>query len=167
MNKKKRHEERRSMITRKRMITYGIIAATISLISYLGYNAIIPVNGTAPVFGVPANHFIKATHSSSSGYSWVSMASAKVKGVRGGGGGGNVVNPEYIFNKGELETFHVINEDYTTKSHHNFNVDAFNIHTRDLGYFESQTITFVADKTGTFQYYCTIHPEMKGNITIG
>jgi plastocyanin len=35
-----------------------------------------------------------------------------------------------------------------------------------LAYYETQTITFVADKTGTFEYYCTIHPEMKGNITI-
>jgi plastocyanin len=35
-----------------------------------------------------------------------------------------------------------------------------------LGYYESQIFTFVADKPGTYQYYCTIHPEMKGNITV-
>lgn len=164
--KKKRYEERQrsSRITRKRIITYGIIATAVSLISYLGYNAMIPVNGTTPVLGAPANHFIKATHSSSSGYTWVSIASAKVKGIRNTGG--NVINPDYAFNKGELETFHVINEDYTTKSNHNFNIDEFNVHTKDLAYYESQTITFVANKTGTFEYYCTIHPEMKGEIVI-
>jgi plastocyanin len=46
------------------------------------------------------------------------------------------------------------------------NVDAFNVHTKDLGYFQSQTITFIANKNGTFPYYCTIHPEMKGLIHV-
>jgi plastocyanin len=40
------------------------------------------------------------------------------------------------------------------------------VHTKDLGYFQTQTVTFIADKEGTFQYYCTIHPEMKGNIVV-
>jgi plastocyanin len=44
--------------------------------------------------------------------------------------------------------------------------DEFNVHTRDLGYFETQTVTFLADKKGTFEYYCTIHPEMKGIIKV-
>jgi hypothetical protein len=166
MGKKRYYEQRRSRITRKRIVTYGIVAAVVSLISYLGYSSTIPVNGTTPVFGAPVNHFIKAMHSPVSGYNWLSIASAKVKGIRSSGGGGNAINPEYVFNKGELETFHVINEDYTTKSNHNFNLDEFNVHTKDLAYYETQTITFVADKTGTFEYYCTIHPEMKGNITI-
>lgn len=61
---------------------------------------------------------------------------------------------------------HVINEDYETHSKHNFNIDEFNVHTRDLGYFETQTISFLADKKGTFEYYCTIHPEMRGTIEI-
>jgi plastocyanin len=60
----------------------------------------------------------------------------------------------------------MINEDYQTHSKHNFNIDQFNVHTKDLGYFQTQTVTFVADKEGTFQYYCTIHPEMKGNIVV-
>ena len=76
------------------------------------------------------------------------------------------MNPGYTFNKGGLETFRVINEDYTTKSSHNFKIDEFNVHTKDLGYYESQTITFVADKSVTFEYYCTIHPGMNGTITV-
>lgn len=143
----------------------GILAAIVSGVGMFSYKSMIPVNGTTPVLGAPANNFIKATHSSGSGYHWLSMASAKIKGIRTAGG--NIMNPEYNFNKGELETFHVINEDYTTKSDHNFNIDEFNVHTKDLGYYESQTIMFIADKTGTFVYHCTIHPEMKGEIVIG
>jgi plastocyanin len=68
-------------------------------------------------------------------------------------------------NKGSAETIHLINED-TTHSKHNLNVDEFNVHTRDLGYFESQSITFIADKAGTFKIYCTIHPEMTGSVVV-
>ena len=154
-------------MTRQRMIMIGVLAAVISGVGLFSYKSMIPVNGTAPVFGVPNNHFIKATHSSNSGYHWLSVSSGSVKGMRTSGGGGNMMNPEYTFNNGELETIHVINEDYTTHSDHNFNIDEFNVHTKDLGYYESQTMTFLADKTGTFQYYCSIHPEMKGEITVG
>jgi hypothetical protein len=152
-------------ITKKRMIMIAVLAAVVSGLGVFSYKSMIPVNGRVPVFGVPNNHFIKATHSSGSGYHWLSASSGSVKGMRTAGGG-NMINPEYIFNQGDLEIIHVINEDYTTHSTHNFNVDEFNFHTRDLGYYESQTIMFIADKTGTFQYYCTIHPEMKGQITI-
>lgn len=153
-------------MTRQRMVMIGVLAAVVSGVGLVSYKSMIPVNGSTPVFGVPNNHFIKATHSSSSGYNWLSASSGSVKGMRGSGGGGNIMNPEYTFNKGELETFHVINEDYTTHSMHNFNIDEFNFHTKDLGYYETQTFTFLADKTGTFQYYCSIHPEMKGTIII-
>lgn len=152
-------------MTRQRIILIAVLGAIVSGVGAFSYKSMVPVNGTYPVFGVPAHHFIKAMHSSGSGYHWLSMASAKIKGSRTSAG--NVMNPEYTFNIGELETFHVINEDYTTKSDHNFNIDAFNVHTKDLTYYEGQTITFIADKTGTFEYYCTIHPEMKGEITIG
>jgi plastocyanin len=85
--------------------------------------------------------------------------------LRGSGGGG-IPNPTYVFNRGVLQSMHLINEDYETHSKHNFNIDELNVHSKDLGYYDSQIITFVADKPGTYQYYCTIHPEMKGNITV-
>jgi cupredoxin-like protein len=152
-------------ITKKRVITYGIIAAIISGISIAGYKSMIPTNGNSPVFGIPINHFVKAKYSSGSGYSWISMSSGAAKGLRGSGGGGTI-NPSYVFGKGGLQSMHVINEDYETHSKHNFNIDELNIHSKDLAYSESQTITFVADKPGAFHYYCNIHPEMKGDITI-
>jgi plastocyanin len=96
---------------------------------------------------------------------YVSQSSGGVKGVRTSNGG-SLINPTYTFQKDELESIHFINEDYDTHSQHNFNIDEFNVHTHDLKYFESETITFIADKAGTYQYHCTIHPEMKGNIVI-
>jgi len=153
-------------ITRQRMMIIGVLAAIVSGVGVFSYFSLIPVNGSAPNLSAPNNHFIKATQSSSSGYIWLSMSSGSAKGVRTSGGGSNIVNPTYAFNKGELESIHVINEDYKTHSEHNFNIDELNVHTRDLGYFQSQTVTFVADETGTFHYYCTIHPEMKGDVTI-
>jgi len=166
---KRRQEARRSessRISRKRIMTYGIIAALVSLVGYLGYQSMTPANGNNAVFGVPSNHFVKAKYSPSSGYAWVSMSSGSVKNLRNSGGGGSIMNPSYIFSHGQLQSFHVINEDNESHSMHNFNIDELNVHTRDLGYFGSQTITFVADKTGTYQYYCSIHPEMKGDVII-
>lgn len=153
-------------ITRNKMIMLGVLAAIISGVGLVGYKSLIPVNGSTPVIGVPNNHFIKATHSSGSGYHWLSASSGSVKGMRSGGSAGNVMNPTYTFNKGDLETIHVINEDYTTHSVHNLNIDEFNFHTKDLEYYESQTFTIVANEVGTFQYYCSIHPEMKGEISV-
>lgn len=150
-------------MTKNKMITIGVLAAIASAAGYFGLNSMIPVNGSSPAFGFPANHYIKATHERS-GYEYVSQSSGSVKGMRTSGG--SMVNPTYTFSSGELESIHFINEDYDTHSQHNFNIDEFKVHTRDLKYFESQTITFVADTPGMYQYYCTIHPEMKGNIVI-
>jgi hypothetical protein len=169
MTKKRRHQNGHSIssvrMTKKRLISYGIIAVIISGISITGYKSLIPTNGNTPVFGVPNNHFVKAKYSAGAGYAWVSMSSGSAKGLRGSSGGG-ITNPTYVFSKGGLQSMHLINEDYETHSKHNFNIDELNVHSKDLDYYGSQTITFVADKPGTFQYYCTIHPEMKGNVTI-
>jgi hypothetical protein len=150
--------------TKNRMITIAALAATVSALGYFGLNSLIPVNGSTPVFAFPSNQYIKAAHDRS-GYVYVSQSSGSVKGVRTNSGG-SLINPTYTFQKDELESFHFINEDYDTHSQHNFNIDEFNVHTHDLKYFESQSITFIADRAGTYRYYCTIHPEMKGNIVI-
>jgi cupredoxin-like protein len=65
-----------------------------------------------------------------------------------------------------LESIHFINEDYDTHSKHNFNIDEFKVHSKDLGYFQSQIITFIVDKDGMFEYYCSIHPEMRGKVVV-
>ncbi|MDE1830075.1 MAG: cupredoxin domain-containing protein, partial [Thaumarchaeota archaeon] len=67
---------------------------------------------------------------------------------------------------GSLVSLHFINEDKDNKSPMDLNIDEFKVHTNNLGYFQAQTINFVADKTGTFSYYSNLHPEMKGTITV-
>ena len=154
-----------------RGVIIGIVAVAtaISIISFYAINSMIPVNGKSPVLSPPRNIFVKASHSPQTGYIFVSQSSGAVKGLRGSGGSGGSAygtNPTYTFNKGGVESIHMINEDYETHSKHNFNIDQFNVLTKDLGYFQTQTVTFIADKEGTFQYYCTIHPEMKGNVIV-
>ena len=150
-------------MTRNKAIAYGSLAAVVATIGYFSLNAAIPVNGTTPVLSPPLNHFLKATHGKG-GYYFISQSGGSVKGLRTSSGA--VVNPTYTLSKGEVQSVHFINEDADTHSKHNFNIDEFNVHTKNLGYFESQTVTFVTDKTGTFKYYCTIHPEMQGEIII-
>lgn len=154
------------MFSRGAIIGIVAVATAISIISYYAINSMIPVNGKSPVLLPPRNIFIKASHSPQTGYIFVSQSSGAVKGLRGSGGSAYSTNPTYTFNKGSVESIHMINEDYETHSKHNFNIDQFNVHTKDLGYFQTQTVTFIADKEGTFQYYCTIHPEMKGNVVV-
>ena len=74
--------------------------------------------------------------------------------------------PTLYVSKGGLESIHFINEDYETHSKHNFNIDEFKVHSNDLGYFQNQIITFIVDKDGTFEYYCSIHPEMRGRVVV-
>ena len=173
MSKKRRHHHQQQnarsasfkmRMTRKRIVTYGIIIAILSGVGIAGYKSMIPTNGNTPVFGLPVNHFVKAKYSAGSGYTWVSMSTGFAKGLKSITRA--AVNPSYVFVKGTLQSMHVVNEDYETHSKHNFNIDEFNVHSKDLGYTQSQTITFIADKPGTFHYYCEIHPEMKGDITI-
>ena len=164
MTRRRKEQTQPRKLTKNRMITIGVLAAVASAVGYFGLNSMIPVNGSSPAFAFPANHYIKAAHDRS-GYVYVSQSSGSVKGVRTGASG-SLINPTYTFSKDELESIHFINEDYDTHSQHNFNIDEFNVHTHDLKYFESQSITFVADKLGTYHYYCTIHPEMKGDIVI-
>lgn len=39
---------------------------------------------------------------------------------------------------------------------HDWNLDAFNLHTKKIKANEEDTVEFVADKTGTFEYYCSV-----------
>jgi plastocyanin len=75
-------------------------------------------------------------------------------------------SPTIFLKYGALDSIHLINEDADTRSLHNLNIDTFNVHTKSLGYFESQSLTFIANKIGTFVYYCNIHPEMRGIIKV-
>ena len=55
-------------------------------------------------------------------------------------------------NKGETVKLTLKN----TQGTHNLKLDAFNVGTRILNTGEDQTITFVADKAGSFEFYCSV-----------
>lgn len=158
----KKQKTQTSFSIRKTAIVSGAVAALVGII-YIVLLSMIPVNGTVPIFGAPSNTFVVANHSADSGYVFITKSTTSGK---KSSGGPSHVDPSIHLNKGELESIHLINEDKNTNSKHNINIDEFNVHSRDLGYFESQTITFIADKTGSFDYYCSIHPEMKGTVVV-
>ncbi len=161
------------LVTKNTIIIFSIIAAFVSAIAYLGIQSMIPVNGNSPILGAPKNNFMKASHHPQSGYLFIGQSGGKSVGQSRSNINSNYNNasnvlrgPTLYVSKGGLESIHFINEDYDTHSRHNLNIDEFNVHTRDLGYFQSQTITFIVDKSGDFEYYCSLHPEMRGKVVV-
>jgi len=168
------------IFTKNTIIVISIIVVLVSAIAYFGIKSMIPVNGKLPVFGAPKNNFVKASHSPRSGYLFVGQSAGGArKGFLPSGGSkissANMGNsnftdsptgPTLYISKGGLESIHFINEDYDTHSKHNFNIDEFKVHSKDLGYFQSQIITFIVDRDGMFEYYCSIHPEMRGKVVV-
>ena len=162
MNKKTRQKnvKGRAFISKGMIIGVSAAAVIIFVVVFFWINSLVPVNGNSPVFAAPTNTFMKASYSPQSGYVFTSQSTSSAR--RSVGIGYN--SPAITLRQGELESIHIINED--TSSKHNFNIDAFKVHSKNLGYFQSQSITFIANKVGTFTYYCTIHPEMKGTVIV-
>jgi plastocyanin len=166
------------VFSRNAIIAIAAIGVIISVGAYFAIKSMVPVNGNVPVFGAPKNNFFKASHNAKSGFFFVGQSAG---GTRKGfspsvSGNSNITSsnnltdsptgPTLYVSKGGLESIHFINEDYDTHSKHNFNIDEFKVHSKDLGYFQSQIITFIVDKDGVFEYYCSIHPEMRGKVVV-
>ena len=53
---------------------------------------------------------------------------------------------------------------------HDFKIDEFNVATKQIKTGETDTVTFVANKKGTFQYYCSVGNHrangMKGSLIV-
>ena len=147
--------------SRNTAIGIGIAVVAASLVAYFAINSS-PTNGGASIFTPAKNNFIVAKYYQVAGYAYVSKSTTSGEKSPGA----SSVNPAIHITKGSVEAIHIINEDSDSGSKHNINIDEFNVHSRDLSFFESQAITFVAYKSGTFNYYCSIHPEMKGNIIV-
>jgi plastocyanin len=148
-------------ITKGLVITVGVIALAVTGGVYYLWTSSVPVNETHPVFATASNIYILAIHNDQ-GYSYDEQSTKTGKKSISG----TNTNPPIHTAQGTLVALHVINEDKDTGSDQDLNIDAFNVHTRHLKYFEAQTINFVADKIGTFPYYSKIHPEMNGTFTV-
>lgn len=138
------------------IVAFALIGATVG---YSAINSMIPVNGKFPVLAAPENTYLVAKHDPQAGYVFATKGTSGKKSL-----GAVHIAPEIHVGKNQLDAIHFISDD--TDSKHNLNIDEFNVHTRDLSYFETQTIMFQADKTGTFKYYCSLHPEMNGRLIV-
>ena len=167
MRKKQKNNNKNKFFTKGTIIGIAVIAAAVSVGGYFALGSMVPVNGITPVFQTPTNIYIVATHDAQSGYFFEETSTRQGKKTLASG----AVDATIHVIKGELVSLHVVNEDKETKSQMDLNIDEFNVHTKKLNppadiFFDSQTITFIADKTGTFKYYSIIHPEMKGSIVV-
>jgi plastocyanin len=74
--------------------------------------------------------------------------------------------PEIRVKKGETVEVTFTNEE----GFHDWKIDEFNAGTAVIGAGKSETVTFVANKVGTFEYYCSVanHRQngMKGNLVV-
>ena len=159
----KKHKQT-SKISRGNIIQVSVVAGIMILVGFFALQSFSPVNSDQLVFAPATNIYLKAVESPE-GYHFSSQSTK----------GGKVVpstygsSPPITVSEGNLVQIHLINEEKNhsgNASTHNLNIDEFNVHTKDLGYFQAEAVTFLADKSGTFDYYCSIHPEMKGTITV-
>ncbi|TRZ81119.1 MAG: chemotaxis protein [Nitrosopumilales archaeon] len=161
MVKKQKNKAKSSPISKGTIITVAIMVALVAGGVYYIWTNSVPINSTTPNFSPASNIYILAIHNAD-GYSYDEQSTKTGKKSLSG----TNTNPVIHVPKGTLIALHVINEDKDTGSDQDLNIDAFNVHTKHLKYFEAQTINFVANKEGTYPYYSTIHPEMKGTITV-
>jgi len=159
--KKQKNKTKSKFISRGTIIGIAIIVAAGAAGGYYLMTSTIPVNGTGPIFATPSNIYIKAIHTDQ-GYAFDEQSTRSGKKTISGVN----IDPSIHISKGTLVSLHVINEDKDTGSDQDLNIDAFNVHTKHLKYFQAQTINFLADKEGSYSYYSTIHPEMKGTIVV-
>jgi len=156
-------KKKSSKITRTNMILISVITGVSILIGGVALNSFHPVNSDSFVFAPTTNLFLKAIKSSQGNYHYQTAKGGKSLSSTEG------TSPSLTVSKGNIIQIHLINEDkneLNNPSKHNLNIDEFNVHVKDLNYFQSAEVSFLADKTGIFDYYCSIHPEMKGSITI-
>lgn len=158
---KKQKKPKSSPITKGLIITVAVIALAVAGGVYYLWTSSIPVNEDHPVFATASHVYILATHNDQGYYYDEQSTKTGKKSISS-----TNTNPPIHIAQGTLVALHVINEDKDTGSDQDLNIDAFNVHSKHLKYFESQTIDFVADKTGKFSYYSKIHPEMNGTLTV-
>jgi len=158
-----KNQKKTSKISRTNIVSIAVVAGVMILIGSITLNAFSPVNSDGFVFASTSNIFLKAVKTAQGSYHYQHTKGGKALPSTAGS------SPPITISKGNLIQIHLINEEKNelgNPSKHNLNIDEFNVHIKDLGYFQSESVTFLADKTGTFNYYCSIHPEMSGVITV-
>ena len=162
MVKKQKNKEKSSPISRGTIIFIAIVVVAAGGGVYYFISTSTPVNSSVPVFSPASNIYILGIHDPNQGYVYDQESTRQGKKTVSNG----VIDSSIHVQQGTLVALHFINEDKDTNTQMDLNIDEFNVHTKPLNYFQAQTITFIANKGGSYSYYSTIHPEMKGTITV-
>ncbi len=162
MVKKQKNKAKSAPISRGTILFIAIVVAAGGAGVYYFLVTSTPVNSTVPVFGTPTNIYILGIHDPTQGYVYDQESTRQGKKAVSNG----VIDSSIHVPKGTLVALHFINEDKDTGTQMDLNIDSFNVHTNKLSYFQAQTITFIADKEGSYSYYSNLHPEMKGTLTV-
>ncbi len=162
MAKKQKNKAKSSpSISRGTIIFIAIVVAAGVGVYYLLSNST-PVNSNIPMFGVAYHIYIKGLHDPNQGYVYDQQSTRQGKRSLSNG----LIDSSIHVTKGTLVALSFENWDQNTGTQMDLNIDAFNVHTQKLSYTQAQTINFIADKEGTYNYYSSIHPEMKGTLTV-
>ncbi|MEM2760872.1 MAG: hypothetical protein QXU32_12800 [Nitrososphaerales archaeon] len=148
---------RRSTHKKFPIVKYAVIGGIIAIIAAVAYTGFASRTSVLPVANAK-NFSLKVTNSAN-GIAFVSVGSGGKKTIPVGH-----TSPTLDVIEGDTVTIHVINEIHGQK--YDFVIPELNVHSKQLGYFEADTLTFVADKKGTFTYTSTNHPEMKGLLIV-
>lgn len=135
----------------------AIVGGLIALIGAVAYFGFASRTSVLPIAG--AKNFSLKISNTSKGIAFVSVGTSGKKSLAIGHN-----SPTIDVIKGDSVSIHIINEVHGEK--YDFVIPDLNVHSKMLGYFEADTVTFVADKQGEFVYTSTTHPEMKGLLVV-
>ncbi len=162
MAKKQKNKTKSAPISRGTIIFIAIVVAAAAAGVYYFMSTSTPVNVTYPVLATPTNIYIVGIHDPLQGYVYEQESTRQAKKAVSGA----VADASLHIPVGSLVSLHFINEDKDTGAAMDINIDQFNVHSNKLNYFQAQSISFLANKEGTYSYYSNLHPEMKGTITV-
>ncbi len=137
-----------------KLVIVGGLVALASSIAYFGF-----ATRTSVLSALTGKTFSLNISNTPNGIAFVSVSSAGKKSIQAGHN-----SPTLNVIKGDTVTIRILNEVHDKK--YDFVIPDLNVHSKQLGYLEEDTITFVADKQGEFVYTSTDHPEMKGLLVV-
>lgn len=131
-----------------------MIIAIIAIVAYTGF-----ASKSSPLPSVGATNFSLKITNTSNGIAFVGVGTSGKKSVPVG-----QTSPTLHVTQGNAITIHIISEVHGEK--YGFVIPELDVHSKQLGFFEADTVTFVAEKKGEFTYTSTGHPEIKGLLVV-
>jgi len=137
-----------------KLIVLGAVVALVGSISYFGFasrTSVLPV--------ASAKNFSMKISNTAQGVAFVGIGNVGKKSLASSHN-----SPTIDVVKGDTVTIHLISEIHGEK--YDFVIPDLNVHSKPIGYFEADTVTFVANRVGEFVYTSSLHPEMKGMLIV-